>query len=91
MAFSCSRFIKVLHFFYFYNSQISNSRKSFIFSKFTEDEDNLDILGKKKIDIDTIRLKLKLKIYNDIYEVVDDVLKMIKIASVTLNKGKIYQ
>lgn len=70
-------------------SQISNSRKSFIFSKFGYDEDNTDILGKKKLDIDTIRLKLKLKIYNDIHEVVDDVMKMIKNASVTLNKSKI--
>ena len=78
-------------------SQISNSRKSFIFSKL-QDEENIEIFEKvnnngnciikKKIDIDTIRLKLKLKIYNDIYEVVDDVLKMIKTASETLNSSK---
>jgi hypothetical protein len=57
-------------------SQISNSRKSFIFSKHSDEEDNIET--KKKLDIDTIILKLKLKIYNNIYEFIDDIMKMIR-------------
>jgi hypothetical protein len=57
-------------------NQISNSRKSFIFSKFVDEEEGTEF--KKKIDMDTIILKLKLKIYNNVYEFFDDVMKMIR-------------
>ncbi len=71
-------------------SQISNSRKSFIFSKYSEDEENIE--NKKKLDIDTIILKLKLKIYNNVYEFIDDLMKMIRysIDSMQHFNSKIY-
>mgnify|MGYP000067411910 CR=1 FL=1 len=53
----------------FIYSQISNSRKSFIFSKSIDDEE-INEYSKKKIDLDTIILKLKLKIYNNILETI---------------------
>lgn len=59
-----------------FQSQISNSRKSFIFSKFPDEDDSSDT--KKKLDIDTINIKLKLKIYNNIYEFTDDLMKMLR-------------
>ena len=76
MASLCLGYDKVIYLNYII-SQISNSRKSFIFSKFIE-EDELNEYSKKKIDLDTIVLKLKLKIYNNVYEFIDDLMKMLK-------------
>lgn len=65
-------------------SQIKNSRKSFIFSKTADDDDSGEnspssySAAKKKLDLDTIITKLKLKIYNNIYEFNDDMMKMIR-------------
>lgn len=58
-------------------SHINNSRKSFIFSKIVDEED-FNEYTKKKIDLETINLKLKLKIYNNIYEFIDDIMKMLR-------------
>ncbi len=76
-------FIYQIKIFYFLKilfppgSQISNSRKSFIFSKFIDDDDGSEY-SKRKLDLDTIILKLKLKIYNNIYEFIDDLMKMLR-------------
>jgi hypothetical protein len=61
-------------------SQINNSRKSFIFTKHNDDE---DIASDKhrKMDLDTVKLKLKLKIYASMYDFIDDLMKMVRSAS----------
>ena len=45
-------------------------------------------MGKKKLDLDTIQLKLKFKVYLDIYEFLDDVFKMLKNASDSMLRSK---
>ncbi len=75
MASLCMGYDQVITYLF---SQISNSRKSFIFSKYTDEEESID--NRKKLDIDTIILRLKLKIYNNVYEFIDDIMKMIRYA-----------
>jgi hypothetical protein len=72
-------------------SQISNSRKSFIFSQFGIEEAMSQEHSKRKIDLATVTLKLKLKIYNNIFEFIDDIMKMIKYSIDVNNRiGSIY-
>ncbi len=47
--------------------------------------------SKRKIDLATVTLKLKLKIYNNIFEFIDDIMKMIKYSIDVNNRiGSIY-
>ncbi len=75
---------KVKIFFLF--SQISNSRKSFIFSQYGIEEAISIEHAKRRIDLGTITLKLKLKIYNNIFEFIDEMMKMIKFSTDLNNK-----